>query len=66
MIFLIAFLIWFYHVPALQGMEEDEIEFRESVTRHQEEISFECGKDSFLRLQQKYETDKGNIPNVQQ
>lgn len=56
MLFLIAFLVWFYHVPPLQGMEEDERESAESTHRHIEEISFESGKESFLKLQQKYDT----------
>jgi hypothetical protein len=53
---LLVFLIWFYHVPAIQGLEYDEKESAEATYRHTEEISFESAKNSFLRLQQKYDT----------
>lgn len=51
---IIAFLIWFYHVPTLQ-VDQDELEWAESVTAYENQISFESGMLSFLRLQAKYQ-----------
>jgi len=56
MIILVAFLFWLYQVPPLRGLEEDERESAEATSRHIEEISFESGRESFFKLQQKYDT----------
>lgn len=61
MIFLIIFIIWSYHIPALNGVEEDNKDFVESRIQRIEQISRNSGKDSFFKLQQKYDPPEGYV-----